>query len=540
MAHNKALFEEVRRLRDKARKSDMLADDDAVAIFFEKRIPDDVYSGKTFEHWRAMAEEKDPKILHLALADVLMDEAADLSPERFPDSLTISGATLPLSYRFDPGEDDDGVTLTIPLALLLALDPGVLEWTIPGWHREKITLLCHSLPKAIRKALVPVPDTARTLAESLSPFEGSMLPVLGRAIFDLTGARVPADAWNVDDLPPHLRFFFRVTEGGKTIGQGRDLAVLIERFGGRAREAWAAKSKASWEREGLTSWTFDTLPDEIRVEIGGAKVFAYPALIDNDTSVALRPLGSRALADAATRAGLRRLFLLQLGGAIGKLEQQVPQVVAMSSLADLAGAAPRRQLVLRALDEAFLLDDPASFPRTRQEFVSRLEAGQKRLPAALAELGKLALEIGSELDKTRADLRALSGKPGAPRLALDDVRVQLEHLVPPGLLQRAPRERLVHLPRFLRAIRVRLERLPNGPQKDQAKAAQVLPFWNDWLKYHAGLRARGVPHEDLESFRWLVEEYRVSLFAPEVRTSVAVSAQRLTEQWKALKGGFSD
>ena len=540
MAHNKALFEEVRRLRDKARKSDMLADDDAVAIFFEKRIPDDVYSGKTFEHWRAMAEEKDPKILHLALADVLMDEAADLSPERFPDTLTISGATLPLSYRFDPGEDDDGVTLTIPLALLLALDPGVLEWTIPGWHREKITLLCHSLPKAIRKALVPVPDTARTLAESLSPFEGSMLPVLGRAIFDLTGARVPADAWNVDDLPPHLRFFFRVTEGGKTVGQGRDLAVLVERFGGRAREAWAAKSKASWEREGLTSWTFDTLPDELRVEIGGSTVFAYPALIDNDTSVALRPLGSRALADAATRAGLRRLFLLQLGGALNKLEQQVPQVVAMSSLADLAGAAPRRQLVLRALDEAFLLDDPASFPRTRQEFVARLEAGQKRLPAAIAELGKLALEIGSELDKTRAELRALNGKPGAPRLALDDVRVQLEHLVPPGLLQRAPRERLAHLPRFLRAIRVRLERLPNGPQKDQAKAAQVLPFWNDWLKYHAGLRARGVPSEDLESFRWLVEEYRVSLFAPEVRTSVAVSAQRLTEQWKALKGGFSD
>jgi ATP-dependent helicase HrpA len=228
--------------------------------------------------------------------------------------------------------------------------------------------------------------------------------------------------------------------------------------------------------------------------------------------------------------------LLQLGGALNKLEQQVPQVVAMSSLADLAGSAPRRQLVLRALDEAFLLDDPASFPRTRKEFVERLEAGQKRLPAALAELGKLAQEIGGELDKTRAELRALAGKPGAPRAALDDVRVQLEHLVPPGLLQRAPRERLAHLPRFLRAIRVRLERLPNGPQKDQAKAAQVLPFWNDWLKHHAGLRARGVPTEDLESFRWLLEEYRVSLFAPEVRTSVAVSAQRLTEQWKALLG----
>ncbi len=129
-----------------------------------------------------------------------------------------------------------------------------------------------------------------------------MLPVLGRAVFDLTGVRVPADAWNLEDLPPHLRFFFRVVEGGKTVGQGRDLAELLERFGGRSREAWAAKSKASWEREGLTGWTFDTLPEELTVEIGGARIFAYPALIDGETSVALRPLGSRAAADAATRA----------------------------------------------------------------------------------------------------------------------------------------------------------------------------------------------------------------------------------------------
>jgi ATP-dependent helicase HrpA len=416
------------------------------------------------------------------------------------------------------------------------IDPGVLEWTIPGWHADKITRLCQALPKAIRKALVPVPEMAGEIARSLRPFEGPMLPVLGQAIHDLTGVRVPPDAWNLDDLPPYLRFSFRVVDGGRVIGQGRDLGELKERFAARAREAWAALPKTSWEREGLTGFTFDTLPEQVQVEIGGQRLFAYPALVDAETAVALRPLPSRAAADEATRGGLRRLFLLQLGTTLPRLEQQVPASVAMSALADAGGMAPRRQLALRALDDAFALGDPASFPRTRKAFAERLEAGRRSLPGLLSTLGKLAQEIGAELDKARAELRALAGKPGAPHASLDDVRTQLAYLVPPGLFLRAPRDRLAHLPRYLRAIQIRLGRLPNGPQKDLAKAEQVRTFWRDWLTHHEGLRARGVPDEALDAFRWLVEEYRVSIFAPELRAAVPVSPQRLAEQWKALVG----
>ena len=539
MDENRALFDEVRRLRDRARKSDMLADDDAVALFFEKRVPDGVYSGKTFEHWRKKVEAEDPRALCLSLADVLLDEAADLSPARFPETLSVAGATLPLTYRFDPGEDDDGVTVTVPLALLPALDPGVLEWTIPGWHAEKIALLCHSLPKASRKAIAPLADVARELALGLRPFEAPMLPALSGAVYDLTGARVPRDAWSLTDLPPYLRFYFRVVDGERVVGEGRDLAQLQERFTGRAREAWGRLARASWEREGLTGWSFDALPEHVAVDIGGQRLLAYPALCDAETSVALRALPSRAAAEEATRGGLRRLFLLQMGSSLAKIEQQIPASVAMSSLSDTdAGtpAAPRRQLAARALDEAFQLAHAAAFPRTRAAFTERLEAGRKRLPTVLKELGQLAQEIVVELDKTRRLLRALTGKPGAPRAALDDVRTQLAHLAPAGLLASAARERLAHLPRYLRAIQLRLDRLPNGPQKDQTKAAQVLPFWNDWLQHHEGLRARGAPAEDLEAFRWLVEEYRVSIFAPELRAAVPVSTQRLAEQWKALAG----
>jgi ATP-dependent helicase HrpA len=218
---------------------------------------------------------------------------------------------------------------------------------------------------------------------------------------------------------------------------------------------------------------------------------------------------------------------------MAKLEQQVPSAVAMSSLSD--GSAPRKQIALRALDDAFLLDDAGSFPRTRAAFMQRLDAGKRRLPEMLSELGRLAQEIGVELDRTRAALKALDGKPGAPRASLEDMRTQVSHLVPPGIFTgRVPRERLSHLPRYLKAIQLRLSRLPNGPQKDQTKAAQVLPFWNDWLQHREGLRARGVPGEDLEAFRWLIEEYRVSVFAPELKAAVPVSPQRLSDQWKAL------
>jgi ATP-dependent helicase HrpA len=536
VAHNRALFEEVQRLRDRARRSDMLADDDAVALFFEARVLDTVYSGKTFELWRKEAEARDPRVLCLSLADVLLGEAEGLSPGRFPETLELYGATLPLAYRFDPGEDDDGITVTIPVALLPQIDPGVLEWTILGWYADKISLLLHGLPRALRRGLVPVPEVARTLAENLRPFEGPMLEALGRTVFDLTGVRVPSSAWDLDGLPPYLRFFFRIVDGDKVLAGGRDLAGLQDRYAVLARNAWGRLPRPAWAREGLTGWSFDVLPEAVPVEIDGRRLLCYPALVDGESSVALRPLSSALAAAEATRAGLRRLFLLQLGTTLARISQQIPTAVAASSLSDGgAGARPaREQLALRALDEAFGLGGPSSFPRTRAAFSERLEKGRRRLPAALADLGRLAQEIGAEADKVRASLRALDGKPGAPRFSLDDVRAQLAHLVPPGFLGRTAIERLAQLPRYLRAIQLRLTRLPNGPQKDQAKAAQVLPFWNDWLQHREALGRRGVPAEEVEAFRWLIEEYRVSVFAPELRAAVPVSPQRLGETWKSL------
>jgi ATP-dependent helicase HrpA len=536
MEHNRMLLEEVHHLRDKARRSDMLADEYALWDFFDKRIPDGVFSGKTFEVWRREAEAHDPSILELSRADILLEEAHELSPERYPDQLVVRGATVPLSYRFDPGEDDDGITASVPLALLPQLDPDVLAWTIPGWHEDKLRALLDSLPKPLRKALAPLDDLARELAVTLRPFDGPMLAALERAIYERTGQRVPRDAWDLRAVPAHLWMSFRVVdENHKVLAQGRDLTDLQRTLGNRAKELWARAPRDKHERTGLKAWDLDALPASVTLDVGGRSMLAYPALVETETAVDVRLLESAAAAAAATRDGLRRLFLFQLSTTLGKLEAQLPASLAHGPLV-VHGApiTPRRQIVLRALDEAFRLTDPEVFPRSKPAFIERLLEGQGLLPGVLAQLGKAAVDLGAELDKVRALLKTLAGRPGPTRAAVEDIESQLRRLVPPDLMRVTPVGRLAHLSRYLKAILVRLQRLIHDPQKDQQKAAQVAPFWQSYQKKRDELHGKGYLVAEIEELGWLIEEFRVQTFAPELKTAVPVSAQRLQDLWSGL------
>ncbi|HEX3764495.1 MAG TPA: ATP-dependent RNA helicase HrpA [Kofleriaceae bacterium] len=543
MEHNRYLLDEVQRLRDKARKSDMVADEYELGQFFERRIPDSVVSGKTFEDWRKVAEAREPAILELGLSDILLDEAADLTPARYPDQLVVGGVTLPLVYTFDPSADADGITVVVPLAVLPQLDPEVLAWTIPGWHEAKLAALLDALPKAVRKALAPLDELASALAARLRPFDGPMLPALERAILERTGERVPRDAWDLRALPAYLGFHFRVVDGrgdghDKILGEGRDLADLQRTLGGRAKQLWATVPRERYERTGLVAWDIDELPASVTLEVGGRSVLAYPALVDRETCVDVQLLESAAAAAAATRDGLRRLVLLQLRTTLGKLEAQLSGALAQGALAATSPGVPvRRQIVLRALDEAFRLDrpdDPAAVPRSRAAFQHRLAEGRDALQVGLAELGLFAVELGAELDRARAALKPLAGKPGIPRAVFDDVHGQLAHVVPPDALRRMPRARLGQLVRYLRAIQVRLQRQAHDPQKDQQKAAQVVPLWQGYLRRRDELAAKGRVLDELDEFGWLVEELRVQTFAPELKTAVPVSPQRLQELWARL------
>jgi len=535
MEHNRRLLDDVQRLRDKARRSDMLADEYALCEFFEQRLPASVHSGKTFEDWRRDAEARDPSILHLALADILLDEAHELSPERYPDQLAIHGAVLPLAYRFEPGADDDGITATVPLALLPQLDPAVLAWTIPGWHEAKLGALLESLPKPLRRTFAPLGELARALAVRLRPFDGPLLPALERAILEHTGERVPRDAWDLRALPHYLNFSFRIVdEHDRVLAHDRELAELQRTLGHRAKALWATAPRERYERAGLKAWDLDALPASVTIDVGGRKLLAYPALVDTETAVDVRLLESPDAAAAATREGLRRLFLLQLSTTLPKLEKQLPGAIAQGPLVGPGALSPQRQIVLRALDEAFRLDDPEAFPRSKAAYLERLHAGRDQLPVVLAQLGQAAVELGAELAKVRAALKAIAGKPGAQRAALDDIQSQLARIAPPELMRVTPAGRFGHIVRYLKAIQVRLQRLHHDPQKDQQKATQVAPFWQRYQQKRDELHAKGRSLADLDAFAWLIEELRVQTFAPELKTAVPVSPQRLQDLWATL------
>jgi ATP-dependent helicase HrpA len=524
MAHNHRLAEEAHRLRDKARRSDMFADEYEVFAFFDKRLPPTVVSGKTFEAWRADAEARDPAILHLSLADLLLDEAHELAPERFPDQLVIGGVALPLTYRFDPSHDADGITITVPLAVLPQLDPDVMAATIPGWMQAKILALLASLPKATRKALAPLDERAAKLAACVRAFEEPLLARLEQVIYQDTGVRVDRDAWDLRSVPPYLHFTFEVVDPrDKLLGVGRDLAELQRTLGGRARELWAATPRASYERTGLRAWDFDTLPRSVAIDVGGRRMPAYPALVDTEHAVDLRLLESPAAADRATRAGIRRLVLFELGTSPTKLAALLPSALAKDV---------QRAVVLRALDEAFGLG--TELPRDKAAFVARVTGGRAQLPERLAELGRLALDHSIERGRIQTLLRPLVGKPGLVRAVVDDVQSQLGHLAPPDLWSTTPLPRLHHVLRYLRALAIRLQRQANDPQKDQLKAQSVVPLWQSFVARYDELRAKGRSADELDELGWLLEELRVQVFAPELKTAVAVSLPRVQQLWAAL------
>jgi ATP-dependent helicase HrpA len=523
MEQNRAVQAEVQRLRDKARKSDMFADEDALFAFFDRKLPASVVSGKTFEAWRREAEARDPKTLVLSLGDLLVADDRDLSPAQFPDELVFGGTKMPLAYRFDPGADDDGITMTVPLAVLPALDPAVMAWTIPGWHRAKIVALLESLSKARRKSLgATVDELADTLAKQLRPFDGPMLPALEAAILDVTGERISRDQWN--PIPPYLHFTFHVVDDhDKSLGSGRDLAELQRELAGRAQKLWAAAPRASFEKQNLRGWDFDALPESVAIEVSGRRVAAYPALVDVVSAVELRLLESPAAALAASRAGVRRLLIFQSQTSMTKLEAQLPATLTREL---------RKDLVNRALDEAFDLD--GDLPRDRAAFAHRLAKGRGLIAGILAELARFATEIATHTTKIQTTLRPLVGKPGIIRALVDDVQSQLAHLVPADLWHTASLARLGHIVRYLQALQIRLQRQSHDPQKDAQKAAPVVPIWQAFLARRAELATRGRRPEELEQFRWLIEELRVQVFAPELRTPMPVSLPRMQDLWAAL------
>ncbi|HKO93744.1 MAG TPA: DUF3418 domain-containing protein, partial [Polyangiaceae bacterium] len=531
---NRALLAEVARLRDKARQSDMLADEDALLGFFDRRVPDFVMDGKSFESWRESAEQQDPQVLRLRLADVL-GEAEPLVPEAYPDVLRLHGVELPLSYRFDPSADDDGVTVSLPLALLPQLDPGELDGTIPAWQKSKIVALLESLPKGLRQQLGSSAGLGELVAGELRPFAGPFLPALARVVSLASGVELDERAFRPDAIAGYLRFSFRVLgEQGEVIAQSRDLAQLLQEHGARASAvSKRAVSPAQWERTRLMSWDFDELPEFILRPVQGTKLRSYPAIVDRQSHVDLSLLESAPAADSATRDGVRRLLAFAARSPLEALGKRIPPPFPRQGRMPPSRAESEafRELVrLRVVRDAFGVSEESMLPRTRTAFESLLRGGLPRVESVFSGLARAMGAAAAELDKLERALDGVTTQPSGTQAARD-IRAQLEQLCSADLVKTLELERLEQFPRYLRAAQTRLTRAIHDPRKDADKLAPLAPVWSAFLAKQPSARDQ----KAAQTLRWAFEELRVAIFAPELKPALSVSLANLSLSVSSLR-----
>ncbi len=344
--HNRQLLEELAELETRARR-DLVADEEALYRFYDERIPEGIYSGPSFETWRKKMEREQPRLLFLDREVLLADAGPAADGERYPDHLDLDGLKLPLRYRFAPGEADDGVTLTVPLAAVNQVDPKRLDWLVPGLQAERMAALLKALPKALRRNFVPVPNYVQALLEVIQPGAQSLTGAMAEQLQRMTGVQIPEEAWNPDAVPLHLRMRFRVVDADdQELAVGRDWAAIQQQLRGAARTHFAALPTPEFEREGVRDWDFGELPEEVSFIRNGIQLRGYPALVaEADGTLALRVLDSPARAEAATRAGLRRLIGWRLGSAFKALGRDLPQFSAHDPAlprSGNAGATPGR------------------------------------------------------------------------------------------------------------------------------------------------------------------------------------------------------
>jgi ATP-dependent helicase HrpA len=545
--HNRRLIAEIRELEQKARRPDVLVDDELIHAFYDRILPADVCSAATFERWRAAAERDEPKRLFLARDDLMQHQAAGVTTDQFPSRLLQGGVEFEISYHFEPGSARDGVTMTVPLYALNLVDGTRCDWLVPGMLKEKVQLLLKSLPQKLRRHCVPLPEYAAGFVARSGEAPSAEATVVDALIDDLRaqlGITCRAEDFKLETLPAHLAMHFKIVdEHGRQIAAGRSLPQLRAEFGLQAQRSFQALAGQEVDLpaagdQPITDWDFGELPEvmELRRRIGSQDqvLIGHPALVDRGDHVTLDVFEDPEQTRSQHRRGLRRLFRLQLREQVKSLDKQLLALQSLqmqaATVPALAAALPsfgelRDQVVDAALERTALAEP---WPRNRIEFVARKDEARAKLSLIAQEIARLVTGIVQEAVQVPRKLAALRGHPAVVR----DVEQQLAHLFAPGFIVETPAAQLGHYPRYLKAIAARLEKVRTEPARDQARAAEVNQLAVPYLREVAA--RKGVADPRLDEFRWLLEELRVSLFAQELRTPMPVSLKRLQKVWQNL------
>ncbi|MFZ2964975.1 MAG: ATP-dependent RNA helicase HrpA [Rhodoglobus sp.] len=525
---NRALRAQLEELEERTRRRDILSDDEAIFEFYDRRIPADVVSTRSFEGWWKRARTQTPDLLTMT-ADTLMDDGASaLDEDAFPSTWRHGDQTLALSYRFEPGAEDDGVTVTVPLPLLAGLRAEGFDWQVPGLREELVTALIKSLPKHIRRHVVPAADWARRLlaeAEESVPLTAH----LARRISALAFTPVTPTDFDLDRVPPHLKVAFAVAdERGRVIARGKVLSALQASLKPAARASVAKvveRPRDSIERSGITGWDFDALERSRDVEHGGNTVRAYPALVDEGSSVSIRLMGTAEDQAAAHPLGVRRLLLLSIPSPTGYVQEHLTTQEKL-----VLAQSPYRTTA--ALFEDCMIACVDAVVAGREIFTrAGFEAARDAVSATIVdELFQTVALVSRILTATRTADQAIRDATSMSLIApLGDARAQLEALVHPGFVAATGLTRLRRLPVYLEGLVHRVGKLMENPGRDRVWMSEVQSATERFRAAGGELPLPSGADERLVRVRWMLEEFRLSLFAQHLGTAEPVSLQRIVK-----------
>lgn len=528
---NARLRAELEELEERARRRDLLVGDDDVYALYDARIPADVVSARHFDSWWKRQRHKTPDLLTFARADLLRtDETADTDR---PNTWRTGDVALPLTYRFEPGAADDGVTVHVPIDVLARLGGDEFAWQVPALREELVTALIRSLPKDLRRNFVPAPDTARAVLAAIDPEGEPLLPALQRELRRRTGILVPVDAFDLDKLPSHLRVTFAVESGdGTEVARGKDLGVLQERLTTPARQAVAQAVAGELERTGLRAWPedLDELPRVVQRTIDGRTVRGFPAFVDSGAGVDLRVFATSSEQDRTMAPGIRRLVRLSVASPVKAIARQLDPRARLA-----LGSNPDGDLIALLEDCADAATDAlvAAPVWTRAEFVAlQQRAGKSLLPTTVDIVHRVEKVLAAAQE---VQLLVPENPPPAQADAIADIRAQLNRLLPAGFVTSTGAAHLADLTRYLLGIRRRLDGLAHGIQADRERMRRVLSVQDAYDELVRELPQPAKTAAGVRDISRQIEELRVSLWAQQLGTPRPVSEQRIYRAIDAVR-----
>ncbi|WP_081274857.1 ATP-dependent RNA helicase HrpA [Serratia plymuthica] len=530
---NLKLRAEVEELEHKSRRRDILVDDETLFSFYDQRIPSDVVSGRHFDNWWKTAGKQKPDLLSFEKEMLIKDGANKVSALDYPNAWHQGNLKLRLTYQFEPGTDADGVTVHIPLPILNQIEDQGFEWQIPGIRRELVIALIKSLPKPVRRNFVPAPNYAEAFLGRVTALELPLLDALERELRRMTGVTVSRDDWHWDQVPDHLKMTFRVVgENHKTLLEGKDLTALKLQLKDKVQETLSAVADDGLEQSNLHIWSFGKLPEFYEQKRGGYSMKAYPALVDEKDSVAIRLFDSEQEQQQAMWQGTRRLLLLNIPSPIKYLHEKLPNKAKLGLYFNPYGK------VLDLIDDCIscgidkLIAEHGG-PVWQEDNFARLQE------LVRGELNETVVGVAKQVEQILTTVfninKRLKGRVDMSlALALSDIKTQLGGLIYRGFVTNNGWKRLPDTLRYLQAIERRLEKLAIDPHRDRAqmlRVDQVQQAWQQWLNKLPPKRRQD---DEVKEVRWMIEELRVSLFAQQLGTPYPISDKRILQTIEQL------